>query len=136
MPATNTPVSSAMDQTDSETLNWLIGWAIIGTAAYLISRTKAGYAAIYYSLLLLVLLVLITQSRFILSEVQIAISESVPDSGGSQAGSTCSGEGFCWTADNKLGKCVNGKCVQTESSGQHTLSFDPTNMGPGGIITL
>lgn len=68
--ATQTSISSSTpqgvgDPLDDQTTRWLLGWAVLITILVLISKTKTGYAAIYYSLTLLIFLLFVTQYQWI-----------------------------------------------------------------------
>ena len=58
-PVTTTSVSSS--DTELPSFQFIAGWMLLILALYGISRTRLGYAAIYYSLILIILLILVTE---------------------------------------------------------------------------
>jgi hypothetical protein len=55
-------------QDDNEnTFRWLVGWAVVIVLAALANRTRFGHAFLYYSLMLMLIFLVVTQYRFIIA---------------------------------------------------------------------
>ena len=51
--------------TENGVFNWLVGWFLILLVLILFNKTRLGHVLIYYSLMLIILLILVTQYQTI-----------------------------------------------------------------------
>jgi len=49
--------------TENNVFNFLLGWALMITLLMLINKTRLGHVIIYYSLLLAIMLILVTEYK-------------------------------------------------------------------------
>jgi hypothetical protein len=68
-------VQGTMPVDDENTLNWLLGWTLSLAAIIAVTRTKAGYAIVYYMLFLLVVFLMLTQYKWVTQELSYATFE-------------------------------------------------------------
>jgi hypothetical protein len=61
----------------ANTFNWMIGWLILIGVIIAISKSRVGYAAIYYALVLILVFLVVTQYKWIAKEVGIATTISL-----------------------------------------------------------
>lgn len=107
--ATATPTNSP--STGSDTLNWLVGVGLfIGICAFIASTSKAGHALVYYSLVLLLVLIAVTQAPWIAQELSF-VNFNPP------------------TYTPTTG---SGQTTQTAYASFKT----PTSIGPAGVIPI
>jgi type IV secretory pathway VirB3-like protein len=61
--ATTTPITDGNTSTDTElpTFNFIASWVLLIGILVLVSKSRIGYVIIYYSLLLMILLILLTE---------------------------------------------------------------------------
>jgi type IV secretory pathway VirB3-like protein len=59
------PVAEPIVDTELPTFQFIVGWVLLFTILIFISRTRLGYVAIYYSLLMMILIILVTEYRVI-----------------------------------------------------------------------
>lgn len=102
---------------DEDTINWLVGGLLFLGIIFMVTKTKTGYAVVYYALLLLVVFMFVSQYKWISTELSY-FSKPMPTglAGGGSVGN------------------LNGSgSVRTYSTGNYL----PTNVnyGAGGIIT-
>jgi hypothetical protein len=133
--ATSTPI----DQTDAETVNWIVGWLIIIVLLFAVSKTRAGYAFVYYALLLIVILLFLTQARFIYTDMILATSVGPPQGGVGGSTKCSNNNGTCTLPGGLAGICENGVCKQITGVQQNTfdaLTLTAPTLGAAGIITV
>lgn len=62
-------MASGITQNDSDTINWIIGVGLfVGVVAFIASTSEAGHALVYWSLMLLIVLLIVTQYKWIAQE--------------------------------------------------------------------
>lgn len=72
--------TTASTDTEMNTYQWVIGGLIMIALLVFMSKTDAGYRIIYYSLVLMIVFLLITQYQFIAQALQY-VGTQAPDSG-------------------------------------------------------
>lgn len=107
-----TPTSGPVfSQEDTDDMNWLFAWILVIVVGSLITKTDIGYKIVYYSLLLLVVFLVLSQYKWIAKELGYATFDLPYNTG----------------TDNK------GSSTTTTKT---TLAYTPGAYGPGGMIPL
>lgn len=59
---------------------WVVAWVVVILLAAMVSQTESGYTAIYYGLVLILVLLLVTQYKFIATALA-PIGQTLPARG-------------------------------------------------------
>jgi hypothetical protein len=56
-----------VDPLDSKTYRWLLAWLIIIALVIAATRTRTGYVAVWYALVLMLVFLVVSQAQYIVS---------------------------------------------------------------------
>lgn len=108
------PTGTPGNPLDDQTIRWFLGWGVLLAILLMIGRTKTGYAAIYYSLTLLIFLLFVTQYQWIADALKA--TQLAPPS---EAGS---------------GQVSRSGVVQLAAFTINPISTTSPYLSPGGVI--
>lgn len=67
--SSNAPATNA-NADEKSTYTWLVSWIVFFALLALVSKTQIGYRLIYYGLVLLIVFLMLSESRFFVAALQ------------------------------------------------------------------